>query len=200
MGKIKILLVLTVVCSLMFGNVAMATEATTSGSSLVEIKNGLEGYPEFPASDYRYCFVLSDAKGTHLYYTTVGLHTYPRDGYCNSWYANAEKDLRFDYVYYVLDGDSWSYKTAYQNTGGLTFSNSVLLYANYGVKNLSTDEVFFQEAPSSSKTVAGLMPEQMAEMTMSEILTLIPIVLSVILLYLGLRKGLSFLWTLSRQA
>lgn len=118
------------------------------------------------------------------------------------------------YAYYI-EGKGWC---KYAGIGGcslsapssrefaqLTSTNFDILYSTYDVKvatgatiDTVTDEVFFKAPPVGQlKTILKRINLGGA---LSEVVSLMPLVLLVILLYLGLRKGLSFLSTALRRA
>ena len=74
------------------------------------------------------------------------------------------------------------------------------LYANFTIytDNTATD-IFFQPTPVTGTLAPILGKVEMKEPMMKEILTLVPIMIILIVSYLALRKGLTFIKTLRKM-
>lgn len=116
---------------------------------------------------------------------------------------------------YYIEGKGWC---KYAGIGGcslnasssgefaqLTSTNFDILYSTYDVKvatgstiDTVTEKVFFKAPPVGQLKM--IVKRINLGGALSEVVSLTPLVLSVILLYLGLRKGLNFLSTALRRA
>lgn len=74
-------------------------------------------------------------------------------------------------------------------------SNSTLIYSSYDIKHKGSDSVFFQRAPleTGHPTVGGLQAPEIATALTSQIVGLVPLVLGLLVLAIGLWKGLKHL-------
>lgn len=76
---------------------------------------------------------------------------------------------------------------------------SIIVYTSLDVySNYTCEELVFQAAPSLS--MAGLTPNQMTQGTMKQIILLLPLVISLLVFSMGLRKALRMLLALLRPA
>lgn len=106
---------------------------------------------------------------------------------------SADKDKKLEWQHYATDYAVNNY--CIDETATILYTNSDLYLFDQGAK---TDTVFFK-APK-----VGALQKAVKKMDLSgpvyQVLSLMPLALSVVVLYLGLRKSLQFLLTRLRQA
>lgn len=89
----------------------------------------------------------------------------------------------------------------FEDFGSSGLSNATLIYSSYDVKYKDSDSVFFQRTPleTGHPTVGGLQAPEIATALTSQMVGLVPLVLGLLVLAIGLWKGLKYLrQTLSR--
>lgn len=79
-------------------------------------------------------------------------------------------------------------------------SNYSFISANFDVINSSTGEVLYSLPKGNPEILAPIMENAGTEKTLSEVVGILPIILVVIISFLGIRKALKFISTLLRRS
>lgn len=128
---------------------------------------------------------LVDDNG-YFYNDSTGIHSYGRLLLCSS-----TGDNYYNSRYEVSSGTIA--KIGQPITSSSVFISSVDIY-----KDVNKNEIFFQKPPIPA--LVEIMKQEKAEMkTIQEILGILPLILVVVVSFLGLRKALSWLLTLLRH-
>lgn len=171
------LLLLMFVFVLAFGSVAMADVVVTD-------KDGNEHtLPDIPSEVGNY-LIRHDSFGYSLYVIDN----------TEFFYGGADTSLKIygtTPTYYLTDS-VWEKGGTYNTDGVQIGLVSTIIYSTVDLVNRSDGSVFFQ-APKGLVLQTALRPINLGG-TLSEVILLLPLVLLAIVLYLGLRKALNFVY------
>lgn len=186
------ILLLTFVFVFSFGCVAMAdtTYRDKDGNDIVTVPDMPDDIKSKLGDEY-VVYYRSDYSGELIFYS--GIPTYVGGGIYD--FGLSGEIYRVQYV-----GSNKSY-----NGGSITLPYKVslalesfpLIYSTSDV--LSSDGSVFFQAPKAPVLQTVLRPINLGG-SLSEVILLIPLVISAVLLYLGLRKALAFVLSQLRQA
>lgn len=199
--KKYMLLLLTVIFMFALSGVALAdvTYKDKSGKELVTIPDMPEEYQKNLGSDY-VVFYKDWGKGHFSVRYIKGTLTMMSDGTYQQ--SGSDDDLLYQVEYDSATSGynvpmNRTYKEWGSNVHKWSPSTYVPIYATQDI--LSYDGSVFFKPPKAPKLTAVARMISLGGV-LSEVVSLMPLVLLVILLYLGLRKGLNFLSTALRRA
>lgn len=203
-GKIKSVYIFTLILSLVFCfNVCDVKAATLIDDELPELPTS-ENYPwalVYKSSSGNYkCVVhydtMIDVK--YLYWSSAGI-------YCPT--------LEFEggALRYKLYNGEWllEYDFSRESVYSIHFSNSgyesltdffedrtnIFIYSDVNLYGENMSEVFFWQTPRNTSISLGLSAQSMTNLLMMEMVSLIPLVISLVISAMALRKGWTFLAT-----
>lgn len=199
--KKYMLLLLTVIFMFAFSVAALAdvTYKDKSGKELVTLPDMPEEYQKKLGTDY-VVFYKDWGSGHFSVRYIKGVLTMMKDGCYQQ--SGSDDDLLYQVEYDSATSGynvpmNRTYKEWGSNVHKWSPSTYVPIYATANIMNYD-DTVFFQP-PKAPKLTAAVKRINLGG-ALSEVVSLTPLVLLVILLYLGLRKGLNFLSTALRRA
>lgn len=200
--KCKILLILVFAFVLASATVAFAdtTFKDSAGKEIVTIPDLPDAYKEKLGSNYA-VFLYKWDSGPYNVRFVRGNCKLARDG-CYEVPETSEDDYVYVFDYESATGGfNTPYERTYKSLGVTTYRWSparyIPIYATQDI--LSYDGSVFFKPPKAPKLTAVARMTNLGGV-LSEVVSLMPLALLVILLYLGLRKGLNFLSTALRRA
>lgn len=150
----------------------------------------------------KYHYFIFDLSGTYyLYVCTDSLaykatYEYRSSRNQHKFMVRDENENNLESSWYYYNGTSWIFQNG--GTGAVFNGDLTMLVSTIDIYNYGTDELFFRLPPLSS--LAKVVEETETERTLQQIVAIIPMILVVVVCFLGLRKALRMLSGLLHQA
>ena len=210
----KLILVLLLVAALLLQTVSVYAATSLSPSDYLQTQGvDTTEFDEFLVSYSleNYNIVFMD-RGTHfhVYVISSGINMIWRergtDNFDHVFFNGTDSSLKVRYYNLWLDG-TFEMVTSFDVSANSSKSRDSMgsgylpVYATTDIyTDTSCSEIFFYKAPTVSILLGVAEQVNMKELTMTEILGLVPLVIGLIIFCLGLRKAYRFLMSHLRQA
>lgn len=175
------------------------------------------GFPEIELEDgYKYIFAKTSSDEYGYYYILKFVPDDDFDASVDSFYYTASNyknicilnSTNTHLLQFTVNSE-----TGYVSTGGWSSSSNyeivaynytpAVYYSDVDIYYKDSDSLFFQQTPLLVPTVLGMKAEKLTQMilpTMNPVVGSISLVVCLAVLSIGLRKGLSLLWTALHKA
>lgn len=210
--KISLILLLLVVILLLTGNISAAADVDLSGYQFIDVSTlsndvveKAKNTPEYLSGDYYLLFGKNDNTLYTVYFIkkVEGLKCYISS--FDNYKFIVKANINTDCVYYRYNAGSELFSRSTQNAVNFwvysTDKSNCVFYSEINIYTSTEDnDLFFLVPPHLVATAVQKVGAQEMKQVTKEILAILPVILSVLVFLLALRKGLSLLLSFLRKS